>query len=47
MSEKTEVRLFPSPEPLATPTDLSSDDVRKVTEAINPLVADTFALYQD
>jgi starvation-inducible DNA-binding protein len=45
VSEKTEVRLFPSPEPLATPTDLSSDDVRKVTEAINPLVADTFALY--
>lgn len=45
MGEMTKVRAFPAPEQLATPTDLSSDDVRKVTEAINPLVADAFALY--
>ena len=42
---ETDVRTFPAPGPLATPTDLSDDAVRKVTEAINPLVADTFALY--
>src|SRR5919112_3612325 len=45
MNEKTTVRAFPAPEQLATPTDLSSEDVQKVTEAINPLVADAFALY--
>ena len=45
MNEKTTVRAFPAPEQLATPTDLSSEDDQKVTEAINPLVADAFALY--
>jgi starvation-inducible DNA-binding protein len=39
------VRTFPGPEPLATPTDLSREDVRKVTEAVNPILADAFALY--
>jgi starvation-inducible DNA-binding protein len=45
VSEKAEVRSFPAPEPLSTPTDLPEEDVRKVTEAINSLVADAFALY--
>lgn len=45
MGEMTKVRAFAAPEQLTTPTDLASDDVRKVTEAINPLVADAFALY--
>lgn len=45
MTETTDVRLFPPPGPLATPTDLGEDDARKVTEAVNPLVADAFALY--
>ena len=30
---------------LSPPTDLSPEDVQAVTEAINPLVADAFALY--
>jgi starvation-inducible DNA-binding protein len=41
----TDVRLFPAPEPLATPTDLASEEVQKVAEAVNPVVADAFALY--
>ena len=31
--------------PLATPTDLKPAGVREITAAINPLVADAFALY--
>ncbi len=38
-------RLFPAPPALATPTDLSSQAVQAVTEAVNPLTADAFALY--
>lgn len=45
MTEKTGVRSYPAPEPLTTPTDLPEEDVRKVTEAINPLIADAFVLY--
>jgi starvation-inducible DNA-binding protein len=33
------------PKQLATTTDLKAEDVRAVTEAVNPLVADAFALY--
>lgn len=36
---------FSAPEPLATPTGLSPEVVQKITEAINSLVADAFALY--
>jgi starvation-inducible DNA-binding protein len=36
---------FPAPAPLATPTDLRPQDVRAVTEAVNPLIGDAFALY--
>jgi len=38
-------KSFPAPQPLATPTDLKPAEVKAVTEAINPLVADAFALY--
>lgn len=31
--------------PLATPTDLRHEEVRTVCQAINPLIADAFALY--
>jgi starvation-inducible DNA-binding protein len=34
-----------APRPLATPTDLSASEVRNVCEAVNPLIADTIALY--
>lgn len=39
------VRAFPAPKSLATPTDLSAADVQAIVEAINPLIADAFALY--
>ena len=39
------IKSFPSPSQLATPTDLKPDEVRAITEALNPLVADAFALY--
>lgn len=42
-SEK--VRSYPAPKELATPTDLKPEEVRSVVEALNPLIADAFALY--
>ena len=38
-------RSFPAPTELATKTDLAAKESQAVTEAINPLVADLFALY--
>ena len=34
-----------TPKALATPTDLSADGVQEITAALNPLIADAFALY--
>ncbi len=34
-----------TPKALATTTDLKPDEVRPVVEAVNPLIADAFALY--
>jgi len=34
-----------APEQLLTPTDLHSDEVQAVCEAVNPLIADALALY--
>ncbi len=34
-----------TPRQLATPTDLSPEAVRAIAEAVNPIVADSFALY--
>jgi len=34
-----------TPKALATTTDLKPDEVRAVVEAVNPLIADAFALY--
>jgi starvation-inducible DNA-binding protein len=39
------VKSYPAAKPLATPTDLTPQEVQAVTEALNPLVADAFALY--
>jgi starvation-inducible DNA-binding protein len=36
---------FPAPRQLATPTDLKAPEVQAVTEAVNPLIADAFALF--
>jgi starvation-inducible DNA-binding protein len=34
-----------APAQLATPSDLSSEEVQAVVDAVNPLIADAFALY--
>src|SRR2546430_17239566 len=42
---RTESTARPAPRQLATPTDLKPDDVRAIADAVNPLIADAFALY--
>ena len=42
MPTETKTRV---PKPLATPSDLAPNAADKISEAINPLVADAFALY--
>lgn len=42
---KTHVKSFPAPALLATVTDLIPQEAQAVTEAVNPLIADAFALY--
>jgi starvation-inducible DNA-binding protein len=39
------LKSFPAPKQLATVTDLTPQEVQAVTEAVNPLIADAFALY--
>ncbi len=43
--KKPDVKPIPAPLELATVTDLAPQEVRAVTEAVNPLIADAFALY--
>jgi starvation-inducible DNA-binding protein len=38
-------RAYPAPSQLATSTDLTPRDAQAIAEALNPLVADFFALY--
>ena len=38
-------RSFPVPRQLATPSDLQVEEVQAVVEAVNPLIADAYALY--
>jgi starvation-inducible DNA-binding protein len=42
---KTKIESYPVPTQLATKTDLSPQEIKAITEAVNPLVADAFALY--
>jgi starvation-inducible DNA-binding protein len=42
---KTHVKSFPAPAQLATVTDLMPQEEQAVTEAVNPFIADAFALY--
>lgn len=42
---KAETRPVPAPRQLGTPSDLNAESVRAVAEAVNPLIADAFALY--
>jgi starvation-inducible DNA-binding protein len=44
-STKTKIESYPAPPQLATVTDLSPQETKAVTEAVNPLIADAFALY--
>jgi starvation-inducible DNA-binding protein len=39
------IKSFPAPQQLATVTDLTAQEVQAITEAVNPLIADAFALY--
>ncbi|HLI05786.1 MAG TPA: DNA starvation/stationary phase protection protein [Ktedonobacteraceae bacterium] len=42
---KTQVKTFPAPAKLATVTDLTQQESQAITEALNTLIADLFALY--
>lgn len=44
-TQTKQVKTFPAPSKLATITDLTPQEVQAITEALNPLVADLFALY--
>lgn len=44
-STRTKIESYPAPPQLATVTDLSPQETKAVTEAVNPLIADAFALY--
>jgi starvation-inducible DNA-binding protein len=39
------IKSYPAPKELATPTDLKPEEARSVVEALNPLIADAFALF--
>ncbi|GAA6614692.1 hypothetical protein [Scytonema sp. NUACC26] len=39
------ITSFPAPKQLATPTALTPEQVQAVVEAVNPIIADAFALY--
>jgi starvation-inducible DNA-binding protein len=39
------LKAYPAPRELATPSDLKAREVENVVEVINPLVADAFALF--
>lgn len=43
--KRTESTGRSTPPQLATSTDLKTEDVRAITETVNPLIADAFALY--
>ncbi len=42
---KTQTKAYPASRQLATVTDLTPKEAQAVTEAVNPLIADAFALY--
>lgn len=44
-STEETITSYPAPKQLATPTDLKPEEVRAVVAAVNPLIADAFALY--
>ena len=38
-------KTYPAPAELSTPTDLTAEQAKAVTDAVNPIIADAFALY--
>ena len=44
-STSGKLKAYPAPRQLATQTDLKPQEAQRVTEALNPLIADAFALY--
>ena len=44
-STKTKIESYPVPPQLDTKSDLSSKETKAITEAVNPLITDAFALY--
>jgi len=38
-------KTYPAPPELSTPTDLTPEQAKAVTDAVNPIIADAFALY--
>jgi starvation-inducible DNA-binding protein len=40
-----QVKSYPAPKQLATATDLTPQETQAITEAINPLIADSLAMY--
>ncbi|HEX5081535.1 MAG TPA: DNA starvation/stationary phase protection protein [Blastocatellia bacterium] len=43
--ENGKVKSYPPPKQLATPSDLKPEEVERVVAAVNPLIADAFALF--
>jgi len=39
------IKSYPAPKQLATPTDLRPEEVERIVAAVNPLIADAFALF--
>lgn len=44
-TQKVNVKSFPPPKALYTPSDLSAEDVASVAQVINPLIANAWAVY--
>jgi starvation-inducible DNA-binding protein len=43
--ENGKIKSYPPPKQLATPSDLKPEEVERIVAAVNPLIADAFALF--
>jgi starvation-inducible DNA-binding protein len=43
--ENGKVKSYPPPKQLATPSDLKPEEIERIVAAVNPLIADAFALF--
>jgi starvation-inducible DNA-binding protein len=43
--ENSKVKSYPAPKQLATPSDLKPEEIERIVAAVNPLIADAFALF--